>query len=82
MKLLKLIPIKTLVKQLPVILAYVLTKVLMYVFDKYPSKTKVAIEVANDLTKAITQNIMAAEDGVIERDEVKKGIELWKEVFK
>lgn len=81
-KLLKLIPIKMLVKRLPDVLAFILTRVFTYVLKRYPSKSKVALELANDITKAITYTVGAAEDGVVTKTEVREATERWKEVFR
>jgi|AntDeeMinimDraft_5_1070356.scaffolds.fasta_scaffold32845_2 hypothetical protein len=79
--LLRFIPIKHLVNFLPEIIAYLLTKVLTYIFKKYPDSTYKAINITREVMTALTQNIDAAKDGVIDEKEVEKGIKLWKKVF-
>ena len=81
MRLLKLIPVKTLVKNLPQILAYIFTKVLCFVVEKYPHKTEKVKETASEISVAVADLVKATEDGNLDKKEVKKQIELWKEVF-
>lgn len=80
-KLLSLIPAKTLAKYLPEIMAYILTKGLGWIFKNYPQSATKTIETTKEVTAALTQNINAAADGVIDKAEVQKGIALWKDVF-
>ena len=80
--LLKLISAKTLLKYLPDVLAYILTKVLTYVFSKYPAKSQKAIETVKEITLATANAIKASSDGKITKAELRKQKELWKKVFK
>lgn len=81
-KILKLIPIKSLVKYLPDVLAYVFTRVLTFMLKKYPHKSDKVMETASDLAKAMAHAVEAAEDGVITKFELSKQQSLWREVFK
>ena len=78
---LKLIPVKKLAKHLPAVIAFILNRVLLWTFEKYPHKAKKATETAEEIMAAIAQNIKAAKDGKVTTDEVEKGMKLWKEVF-
>lgn len=80
-KLLSLIPAKTLAKYLPEIMAYILTKGLGWIFKNYPQSAAKTIETTKEVTAALTQNINSASDGVIDKEEVQKGIKLWRDVF-
>ena len=80
--LLKLISAKTLLKYLPDVLAYILSKVLTYVLAKYPAKSKKAIETVKEITLATADAIKASSDGKITKAELRKQKVLWKKVFK
>jgi len=82
MKWIKLIPVRILVKYLPEILAYILTKVLTYLLRKYPHKAGKVIETTKEITAATANAIEAASDGVITKAEISKQKSLWLEVFK
>lgn len=79
--LLSLIPVQQLVKYLPDVLSYLLTKGLGYVFVKYPNKSEKALETAQDISKAMVASIAAAEDKTISKEELAEMKRLWKEVF-
>lgn len=80
-KILKLIPIKLLVKQLPQVLAFILTRVLMWVSLNYPHKTAKVKETTQEVTAALTNALKASNDGVITKEEIEVQKELWKKVF-
>lgn len=82
MNFIKLIPTKILVNYFPEILAYILTKVLGYILLKNPNKAEKVIETAKEITKALSEAVEFAKDGIITKDEVKEQIEAWKVVFK
>jgi len=82
MKWIKLIPVKILVKYMPEILAYIITKVLSYMLKKYPHKAAKVIETTKEITAATANAIEAASDGVITKFEISKQKSLWIEVFK
>lgn len=72
MKIIKLIPVRLLVKYLPQILAYLLTRVLNYVFTKYPDKTDKAIKETEEILIAMKTTVDAAKDGRITEEEILK----------
>lgn len=76
-----LIPVKTLTKYLPDILAYILTKIIGHLLIRYPHKSAKVKETAKEITAAMVNAINAAEDGVITKEELNKQKELWKAVF-
>ena len=80
-KILKLIPIKLLVKQLPQVLAFILTRVLTWVSLNKPHKTAKVIETTQEITAALTNALKASADGVITKQEIEVQKELWKKVF-
>ncbi len=81
MRWIKLIPVKILVKYLPEILAFILTKVLTYLLKKYPHKAAKVVETTKEITIATVNAIEAAKDGIITKQEIRKQRALWKEVF-
>jgi len=79
--LLKLIPVRTLVKYLPDVLAYLLTKGLGYVLVRYPHKSAKIIETAEEISKAMLNSVVIAKTGVIAKEDIEKQRKLWKAVF-
>lgn len=77
MKILKLIPIKLLVKKMPKVLAYVLTRVLNYVFTKYPHKKDKAITETKEILLAMQATVEAVEDGEITEKEILNCQDKW-----
>lgn len=81
MHLLKLIPVKYLVKKLPEILAFIFTKVLTWLLMKYPHKSAKVKEITLELTAALSNLISITEDGKITKEEIQVQKELWEQVF-
>jgi len=81
LKMLKLIPIKVLVANLPHILGYVLTKVMQYLAKHNPDKLKQVIEVSKKVVHAMEVTLDAGEDNVFEPKEIEEITKAWKEAF-
>ena len=81
MKLLKLIPIKILVSNLPRILAFLLTKVMQSLAKNNPTKLKEVIEVSKKVVHAMEVTLEAGEDNVFEPKEIEEIASAWKEAF-
>lgn len=81
MRLLSLIPARYLAKYLPEILAFILTKVLTWLFKKYPEKSDKVMETCKEITVALSDAIKAGEDGKITPEEIEKQKILWRNVF-
>ena len=80
LKFIGLIPIKSLAKYLPEILAFVLTKVLQYVSLRQPEKLNKVIDFAERVVLVTKLSIDAGADGVFEPKELKEIAEAWKRV--
>jgi len=81
LKLLKLIPLRSLTKHLPSILAWIITRVLGYMLKKYPEKSEKVLETAQELTLALSDAVKSAEDGIITETEIVYQRALWEAVF-
>lgn len=81
LKLLKLIPIKVLVSNLPKILGFILTKVMQYLAKNNPEKLKQVISVSKEVVHAMEITLEAGEDNVFEPAEIEEIAKAWKEVF-
>jgi len=78
----KLIPVKYLVSKLPSILAYILTKVLTYIFEKHPVKSEYVIGQLEEISTAIKTTIDSAKDGKITEKELLLCRDRWERAFK
>lgn len=70
MNLIRLISAKYLTKHLPSILAYILTKSLTWLFNKYPTQKDRVLKEAGEMITALQKTIDYTKDGVITKEEL------------
>lgn len=80
-KLLALIPAKTVAKYLPQLLAFLLTKVMKWLSDKYPDKLVSVIAVSYEVTEALETTLNAGKDNKFTPEEIKEIQKEWDDVF-
>ena len=81
MNVLKLIPVKTLAKFAPEVIAFILSKVMKWLSEKKPEKLKAVIQTTEDILKALDITLEAGSDNVFTPKEVKQISEAWKNAF-
>lgn len=81
-KILTLIPAKVLVKYLPEVIAFILTKAITWVAMKHPLKLAYVIDKINNFTTALTVIHDATADNKITVKEVDEFAKEMKELFK
>lgn len=80
-KLLKLIPVRLLVKQLPVVLSFILTKVLQWSAKNHPEKMEKVIETTEEISNVLKVILKAGEDKIFDKEEIKLIAEAGKKIW-
>lgn len=78
LKLIGLIPVKKLVKYLPTILAFILTRVIKWAAIKKPDLLAKIILYTDKVSRVLALWVKAGEDKVYEPEELKEIAEAWK----
>lgn len=82
MNIIRLLTAKYLTKHLPTILAYILTKALTWLFNKYPSQKDKVLKEANEMIAALQKTINYTKDGVITKEELSSLKTAWEKAIR